>query len=179
MKPSIYCCLLSLIVCSAYSQNPLKSVRFAKVQILTDISKEKLIDGINFHDVADNQSDVVRLDFVLPNSKPLVVSCKKTVQSDSLGAYLLTVSKQTLASLLDRIHRCNSKATSRAVDYVLLRVTYRYNGDVFQYYQSNEKIVTAYLRSIFDEELRNEPKEALESFYEFVRPASLDRLKEF
>jgi hypothetical protein len=176
MRLFIYSILL-LTTSAINAQSTLKSVRFARLQMLTDVPKENVIGCVKFVDSADDKADVVRLDFVIPNSKPLVVSSKQTTQADSLGAHLITISNKNLGALLDRIHRCNSKASSRAVDYILLRVTYRSKGDIFQYYISNEKIVIAYLRSIFDEELRKEPEEVLAIFYEFLRPAQLKDLQ--
>jgi hypothetical protein len=146
--------------------------------MLTDVSKERLIQGVQYLDGIDDQSDFVRLDFVAPNCIPLVISCKQVVPSDSLGLLSITLSKESLEPLMDLIHSANSKVNSRRVDYILLRVTYRHNGEIFQYYQTNETIITAYLRSIFEKHLRKVTDSvALSAFYEFVRPARLDNFK--
>jgi hypothetical protein len=178
MKKIILGYLLIVLTTCAQCQTHLKSLSFGRLQMLTNVSKQALIDELLFFDGVDDKSDVVRLDFVIPNGIPLIISSKKVIQSDSLGAHFVILSKESLDPLMSKIQRCNSKVNSRLVDYILLRVTYRYNGQVFQYYQTMEEIVTAYLRTIFETQLRKESNgSALAAFYEFVRPALLDDFK--
>jgi hypothetical protein len=152
---------------------PLKGARYGRVQMLTDVAKERLIDGMQFFDGADDKSDVVRLDFVAPNCIPLIISSKKVIPSDSLGLHTITLSKESLASIVDMVNLSNAKINNRRVDYILLRVTYRHDGDIFQYYVTNETIVAAYLASIEKRFEQAENNEALKSFYEFIQPAEL------
>lgn len=174
MKTILGLVFLNLIPSLATGQNyPLKSTAHGLDMMLRDIPKEQLIDEIRFEDGPDNKVDVIRLDHVGPNLYPLLISSKLPVATDSLGLLSFKLQKDTLDNFLWMIDHVNPKMQTRVRDFVLIRVTYRYEGRLEQYYITNAKISTGFLMMIENKLIANKDNEALDKFYQFIAETGL------
>lgn len=150
----------------------LKSTKYGLDMMLRDVSKEQLINDIRFDSGADDTVGVVRFDHVGPNLYPLIVSSKLPVPTDSLGLLSFTLPPDTLRKFLWTIDHANPKMT-RNLDGVLVRVTYRTQGRLEQYYMTNYKITTGFFMIIERHLVSNGDKEALDKFYLFLARTGL------
>ena len=166
--------ILLFLSCSTDAQNhQLKSIAHGLEMMLNDFPKEQIIDEIRFEDGKDDNVDVIRFDHVGPNLFPLIISSKLPVSTDSLGILSFKLQKDTLANLLFMIDHVNPKVYSRKVDYVLIRVTYRYKKRQEQYYVTNGKVTTGFCKMIEKKLNTNKDQVALNKFYEFLARTGL------
>jgi hypothetical protein len=163
--------ILILISWTTYGQ--LKSTKYGLDMMLLDIPKEQLINDIRFEGGVEDTIGVVRLDHVGPNLYPLIISSKLPIPTDSLGILAIKLHKDTLDNFLWVIDHINPKVYTRHIDEVLIRVTYRYNGILFQYYVTNASITTGFFQIIEKELKHNGDTEALDRFYEFIARTGL------
>lgn len=151
----------------------LKSTKYGLDMMLGDASKEQLISDIRFEDGTDDTVGVVRFDHVGPNLYPLLVSSKLPVPTDSLGLLSFKLHPDTLRKLLWTIDNVNPKLKTRNMDGILVRVTYRIQGRLEQYYVTNQKITTGFFMIIEKRLISNNDKDALDKFYHFVSRTGL------
>jgi len=174
MKSAIGIILLYLIPDLVIGQTyQLKSTGHGLDLMLKEIPKEQLIDEIRFKEGRDSTVDVIRLDHVGPNLYPLLISSKLPVPTDSLGILSFRLQKDTLDNFLFMIDHVNPKLYTRNVDFVLIRVTYRYDERIAQYYVTNAKITSAFFKMIERRLIENKDPEALNKFYEFIARTKL------
>lgn len=174
LKSVLVITLLNLIPVLVTGQTyQLKSVAHGLDMMLRDKSKEELVDEIRFEDGPDSNVDVIRLDHVGPNLFPLLISSKLPVPTDSLGILSFKLQKDTLDNFLWMIDHVNPKVYSREIDFVLIRVTYRYEGRLAQYYVTNAKITTGFFIMIEQRLIANKDIEALNKFYRFIAETGL------
>jgi hypothetical protein len=152
---------------------PLKSVTHGLKMMNEDVPKETIIGDIKFQDGADDTVSVVRFDNVELGLYPLIVSRKIAVTTDSLGLLSFKLAGEPLENFLWFVDNFDPKFHRQRVDGILLRVTYRINGEIKQYYITDRKITTAYLLTI--EKQLNEVGDpnVLEPFYKFVSSTGL------
>jgi hypothetical protein len=166
--------LLSLLCCSSNAQTvEMKSTAYGLDLMLRDFPKKTIIDEMRFEHGKDSVINVVRFDHVGPSLKPLIVSSKLPLPTDSLGILSFTLQKDSLQEFLDTIDKVNPKAYSRNLDFVLIRITYRLDGRLEQYYVTNARVASAFLRMIESRLTANGDPEVLHKFYEFVAPMNL------
>ncbi len=165
-----------LVVCSYVVQgqtHQLKPTKYGLDMMLRDIPKEQLISDIRFEDGIDDTVGVVRFDHVGPNLYPLIISSKLAVPTDSLGLLSFKMQPDSLFKFLWTIDNVNPKFQTRDVDEILIRVTYRFKGEVKLYYMKNFKITTGYFW-IIEQSLKSyQDKDALEKFYKFLARTGL------
>ena len=155
--------------CSSTAQtNQLKSWDHGFDMIHRDIPKEKLIEEMRFEHGKDDTIDVVRLDDIGRGLYPLLISSKLPVPTDSLGILSFKLQKDTLYNFVEMIDNITPKVYSRNRDEVLIRVTYRFEGRVAQYYVTNARITTGFLKLIERKLIANKEPEALDKFYRFI-----------
>lgn len=160
---------LLLFFCNCKAQDyPLKSVTHGLNMMLLDIPKEELLEEIRFEDGFNDSINVIRFDHVGPNLFPLLISSKLPVPTDSLGILSFKLQKDSLHKFLETIDNVTPKIYSRKLDFVLIRVTYRFNGYSEQYYITNARIATGFLKIIEDMLIVNGDNEALNKFYLFI-----------
>ncbi len=141
--------------------------------MLENIPKEQLINEVKFQEGHDDKVNVIRLDHVGPNSYPLLISSKQPIPTDSLGLLSFKLPKDSLSNFLWTIDHVNPKSRTRHFDKILIRVTYRYEGRLEQYYETNEKIASAFLM-IIERKLKNyKDSNALTIFYKFAMNTGL------
>lgn len=99
---------------------------------------------------------------------PLIISSKPPVATDSLGILSFKLHKDTLDAFLEMIDNVTPKMYSRNSDGVLLRVTYRYEGRLEQYYVTNPIVTTEFLKLIEKKLVDNGDTGALQTFYRFI-----------
>jgi hypothetical protein len=165
--------LIASFSCAAQPYQ-LKSVEHGLKLMLTDMPKEKVLDEIRFDKGKNTAIDAIRFDHVAPTSVPLIISSETAVATDSLGIRSFKLNKEDLADFLDMIHHVNPKSSSRKIrDDVLIRATYRYAGELSQYYMTDSGLTSSFFIMI-EQKLRTykEPG-ALELFYQFVEPTGL------
>jgi hypothetical protein len=160
----------------AQSSHKLKSTKHGLRMMFGDISKEEIIDEMRFEDGPDREIDVIRFDHVGPNLFPLIISSKMPVATDSLGILAIKLNKDTLHNFLEMIDLVNPKSRSRKMDKVLVRVTYRYNDSLAQYYVTDALITTKFLKAIEKKLISNSDPKALETFHEFIGPMRLRKV---
>lgn len=170
MKPILILFQILLVIsCSSSAQTyKLKSTNYGLDMMLGDVPKEQLIGDIRFEDGQDSGVDVIRFDHVGPNLYPLIISSKLPVPTDSLGLLSFKLQKDTLYNFLEMIDNVTPKVYSRELDQVLVRVTYRFEGRLAQYYVTNARITTHFLKMIERKLISNKDPEALEKFYRFI-----------
>ncbi len=169
IRHCIFIIVLQLVPCLANSQSVvLKSSRHGLDMMLTDVSKDQLIQEIRFKDGTDTAVDVVRFDHVGLNLYPLIISSKLAVPTDSLGLLSFVLKKDTLSRFLEMIDHVNAKVYTREADGVLVRVTYRLDGRLFQYYVTNPIVTSAFLKMIERKLVDNKDDHALQTFYKFI-----------
>jgi hypothetical protein len=174
MRTALRLIFLNLISVLATGQTyPLKSTAHGLDMMLRDIPKEQLINEIQFEDGPDDKVDVIRLDHVGPNLYPLLISSKLPVPTDSLGLLSFKLQKDTLDNFLWMIDHVNPKMQNRNRDFVLIRVTYRYEGRLEQYHITNAKITTGFFMMIENKLIANKDSEALDKFYRFIAETRL------
>jgi hypothetical protein len=163
--------LFALLSCRQTFQ--LKSTAHGLKMMLENIPKEQLINEIKFQEGHDDKVNVIRLDHVGPNSYPLLISSKLPIPTDSLGLLSFKLPKDSLSNFLWTIDHVNPKSRTRHFDKILIRVTYRYEGRLEQYYETNEKIASAFLM-IIERKLKNyKDSNALTIFYKFAMNTGL------
>lgn len=165
--------VLIFLASNCAGQIPLKPAKHGLDIMLRDVPKEQIIEDIRFEDGEDTKINVVRLDYVGPTIYPLLISSKVSVATDSLGLLAIKMHKDTLYRFVDMIDNVTPKMHVRNLDGVLVRITYRFEGRVAQYYLTNERIVTGFLRMIERKLLANDDPPALETFYKFIAPMKL------
>jgi hypothetical protein len=174
MKTALRLIFLNLISVLATGQTyTLKSTAHGLDMMLRHVPKEQLIEEIRFEDGPDNKVDVIRLDHVGPNLYPLLISSKLPVATDSLGLLSFKLQKDTLDNFLWMIDHVNPKMQNRNRDFVLIRVTYKYEGRLEQYHITNAKITTGFFMMIENKLIANKDSEALDKFYRFIAETRL------
>jgi hypothetical protein len=146
----------------------LKSWQHGLDMMLGDVPKEKLIEEMRFEHGKDAAINVVRLDHVGPNLYPLLISSKLPVPTDSLGLLSFKLQKDSLYNFLEMIDNVNPKVYNRNRDEVLVRVTYRFEGRMAQYYVTNARITTGFLKMIERKLIAYKDPAALDKFYRFI-----------
>lgn len=141
--------------------------------MLRDIPKEQLINDIRFEDGIDDTVSVIRFDHVGPNLYPLLISSKLPVPTDSLGILSFKLQPDTLYKFLWTIDHVNPKLRTRTMDNILIRVTYRFQGRLEQYYVTNYKVTTGYFMIIEKLLKSNGDKDSLDKFYRFLAETGL------
>ena len=155
--------------CSGAAQtDQLKSRMYGFDMMLRDIPKEKLIEEIRFKDGKDDSINVVRFDHIGPSLYPLIISAKLPVPTDSLGILSFKIQKDSLYNFLEMIDNVTPKVYSRNRDEVLIRVTYRFEGRVAQYYVTNTRITTGFLKMVERKLIAYKDPEVLDKFYRFI-----------
>lgn len=165
--------MLAFVSCSA--QKPgLRSYSHGLDMMVQDIPKEQLISEMRFEGKRDELINVIRLDQVFgPTNNPLIISSLLPVATDSLGILAIKLESNILTDLLERVDRVNAKTYTREIDFVLIRVTYRFEGNLGQYYVTNRPIVIGVLQ-MFEKKLKESKNvESLDIFYRFVGPTNL------
>lgn len=176
MKPILSMLMtISLSCCSAQHQE-LRTTSHGLKMMLTDVPKEQLIDEVRFQEGFDRHCDIIRFDHIGPSLYPLIVSSRKAVPTDSLGLISFHMQKDSLRKFLKMIDGVNQKVHEMpSVDMVLIRVTYRLNDTIFQYYVTNPFKATKFLRMIEEKLIANGDLDALDLFYEFIGKTDLRR----
>jgi hypothetical protein len=136
--------------------------------MLRDVPKEKLMEEVRFKDGKDYATNVIRFDHVGPSIRPLLISSKLPVPTDSLGLLSFKMHKDSLYNFIEMIDNVTPKVYSRNRDEVLVRVTYRFEGRIAQYYVTNARITTHFLKMIERKLISNKDPEALDKFYHFI-----------
>ena len=175
MKLNICIALALLLFYGSCNQTPLKSTSHGLHMMLGDVPKEELIREMRFEHGKDDNINVIRFDHIGPNLYPLIISSKLPVETDSLGILSFKLQKDALYNFLEMIDNVNPKMHRQNPDYVLIRVTYRFEGRMEQYHITNAKIATGFLRLIERKFVTNGDPDALEKFYEFVAPMNLQK----
>lgn len=168
--------VLLIFSCSCNGQTyQLKSTANGLDMMLRDVPKEELIREMRFDHGKDDTINVIRFDHVGPNLYPLIISSKLPLPTDSLGILSFKLQKDTLYNFLEAIDNVTPKIYSRNLDYVLIRVTYRFEGRMEQYYITNARIATGFLKMIEGKLVANGDKEALDKFYLFIARMKLQK----
>jgi hypothetical protein len=155
--------------CSSKAQtNQLKSWRHGLDMKLHDIPKEELIEEMRFEHGKDDTVNVIRFDHIGNGIYPLLISSSLPVPTDSLGFLAFKLQKDSLYDFIDMIDNVNPKVYSRKIDEVLIRVTYRFEGRVAQYYVTNTRITTHFFKIIERKLIAYKEPGALKKFYSFV-----------
>jgi hypothetical protein len=170
VKTATQILMLASFACTA-QQYPLKSYEHGLKVMLTDVPKEEVIDEIRFKDGKNETIDVVRFDHVGENSVPLIISSKTAVPTDSLGILSFSLPNDTLVNFLQMIDHVHPKYPGRRVDDVLIRVTYRFKGELEQYYMTNSSLTCSFFYMIVNRLKTNKDRAALNTFYRFATPA--------
>ena len=158
---------LVVLPCLGNAQPQLKSTAHGLKMMIGAAPKEELIREMRFEHGEDDSINVIRFDHVGPNLYPLIISSRLPVATDSLGILSFRLQKDTLYNFLKMIDHVTPKM-NRYLDYVLIRVTYRFEGRMEQYHITNAKIATGFLRLIERKFVANDDPGALEKFYEFI-----------
>jgi hypothetical protein len=108
------------------------------------------------------------LDHVGPSLYPLLISSQLAVPTDSLGLLSFKLPKDSLYNFIEMIDNVTPKVYDRNRDEVLIRVTYRFEGRVAQYYVTNARIATGFLKMIEGKLIAFKEPEALDKFYRFI-----------
>jgi hypothetical protein len=159
--------------CSGQQKTPLKSFDHALKMIQSEVDKNDLIREMKFEDGNNDTIDVVRLDHIGTIIFPLIISSKLPIATDSLGIYPIRMHKDSLEGFMEMINGVTPKMYSREKDGVLIRVTYRYEKQNAQYYITNARIVTEFLKMIERRLITYNDKFALNSFYDFAARTEL------
>ena len=155
------------------AQRKLKPVSYALEAIMTNVSKERLIGDIVFTDGEDTTANVVRFDHIGGGLYPLILSSKKAIQTDSLGVFLGELAPDSLNRFLIMLDNTWPKVYEWKIDKILLRVTYRFNGRLEQYFVTNERIATEFLKMIEKRLISNGDHDVLEMFHLFASRTKL------
>jgi hypothetical protein len=155
--------------CTSTAQtNELKSWQHGLDMMLRDVPKESLIEEMRFEYGKNATINVVRLDHVGPSLYPLLISSQLAVPTDSLGLLSFKLPKDSLYNFIEMIDNVTPKVYDRNRDEVLIRVTYRFEGRVAQYYVTNARIATGFLKMIEGKLIAFKEPEALDKFYRFI-----------
>jgi hypothetical protein len=141
--------------------------------MLRDIPKEQLINDIRFEGGIDDTVGVIRLDHIGPSFYPLIISSKLPVATDSLGILSFKLQPDSLYKFLWTIHHVNPKQERQKMDGIMIRVTYRFKGQLYQYHETNFKITTGFFMIIEKLLISNKDKNALDKFYQFLSETGL------
>jgi hypothetical protein len=141
--------------------------------MLGDVAKEALIEEMRFEHGEDTAINVIRFDHIGPNLYPLIISSRLPLATDSLGILSFTLQRDTLINFLEMIDHVNPKMRTRKFDKVLLRVTYRFEGRLDQYYVTNPIVTTEFLKLIERKLINNKDSKLLEIFYRFIAETGL------
>ena len=176
MKPTallLYFLPLVYASCLGQQKTPLKSFDHALRMIQSEADKDDLIKEMKFEDGNNDTIDVVRLDHMGAIIFPLIISSKLPIETDSMGIYPIRMHKDSLVGFMEMIDGVTPKMYSREKDGVLIRVTYRYKKQNAQYYITNAKIVTEFLKGIEERLIACNDKFALNAFYDFAARTEL------
>jgi hypothetical protein len=174
MRLNLFILLLLVSACIVQAQpTRLKSARFALKLMHEDVSKDSILNEIRFEDGRNDTLDIVRFDNVELGLYPLIISTHMPIKTDSLGQLSFKLADEQFENLLWLIDRVECKSFTRNFDGILLRATYRYHGDIKQYYVTDRKIVTAYLLLIEKELKTTADPDVLRTFYKFVSSTGL------
>jgi hypothetical protein len=168
------CILIFLLNCHVINaqNHQLKPFRHGRTMLTTDVPMDSIIHEIMFEDGRDDTVSVVRFDNPL-GLQPLIISSKLPVPTDSLGHHSVKLTGEQFENFLWQVDKVDCKFISPKFDGVLLRVTYRYHGEIRQYFVTNRKITTAYFLLI-EKQLRNDSDpNTLRTFYKFVSHTGL------
>ncbi|MFN5170789.1 MAG: hypothetical protein ACK5DD_14305 [Cyclobacteriaceae bacterium] len=157
----------------ATAQHDLKPVSYALEAIMTNVPKERLIRDIRFIDGDDQMVNVVRFDHIGKGLYPLVLSSKPVIQSDSLGVLSAVMEVDSLVNILKMLDNTWPKVNEWKIDKILIRVTYRFDGRLEQYFVTNEKIVMEFLKMVEKKLLWNGNDDVIELFNVFVSRTGL------
>lgn len=167
---------LLIISYSCHSQeHELKSTQHGLNMMLKDVPKDQLLSEMLFEHGADDNINVVRFDHIGPNLYPFIVSSSLPVATDSLGILSCKIQKDSLENFLEFIDGVTPKLTTRRMDQILLRITYRLNGQEHQYYLTNSKIVSGFLKIVEEKFKKYNDLKVLDAFYEFIGPMELQK----
>jgi hypothetical protein len=141
-----------------------------------DYSKEKVIDYSKFGDGVNRSVDLIRFDNLgrtIWGIGPLIVSCKEPIQVDSLGFIPLILQADSLNRLFLLIEKLDTKTYRIAPSQHRLRLTYRFKGQINQYFVVGPEKCTVFLKEVEKKLSVLGGKDALENFYRFVQSSDL------
>lgn len=171
----LFLLLLAAICC--YCQGiKLQSARHGLHLINGNVPMEAVIDDIRFADGKDDNVDIVRFDILSESHGfpvPLIISTKEPILVDSLGQIPLKLHSNSLRVLIDFISQYDLKVHKKKYSEYLFRVTYRFNGHVYQYYVATAEASSNFFKTIVEMFQKEEGKEALNRLYEFIGSSGL------
>lgn len=137
-----------------------------------DIPKEQIVSEIRFTDGFDGYVNVIRIDNIGAPSgdvRPLIMSIKQPIQTDSLGLYAIELDSNTLGSIINTVRKSEFKSYHRPpLDNDVIRVTYRIDGSIDQYYVPDQEKAIVFLKQIEKTFKRETLVSHLEQFYFFL-----------
>jgi hypothetical protein len=154
-------------------QIPLRPFSHGLRMVQEDVNKQQLMDELRFENGPDETVDVIRFDQVSPKSVPLIISSKMPIASDSLGIISFRLQEDTLSRFLKMIDQVNPKFETRKSNGILIRVTYRFEQELAQYYMKDSLITTIFFKMIEGRLITNNDLQALEEYYKFLTPTGL------
>jgi hypothetical protein len=155
----------------------LKSARHGLDLILkSNVSKDSIINDTRFADGKDDIVDILRFDNVGEihgSDIVFIISSKLPVPSDSIGLNPLKLEKDTLKSLLNLIQELDTKIYKRPSGSISFRMTYRFDGTLFQYFIGGGKESTEYFKKIERRIVTMDNQDALKRFHHFLWTSTL------
>ncbi len=141
-----------------------------------NVSKEAIIDDTMFADGKDEKVDIIRFDNVgttIWGDGPLIISSKEPIRVDSLGLTPLKLQVDSLRGLIHLTKDLDTKIYRRLPSEYLFRVTYRFEGNIYQYYIAGAESSTDFFKKIEHRIMKMSTKEALRKFYHFLGSSRL------
>ncbi len=150
----------------------LKSARHGLDLIYDDtISKDSIISDTRFADGKNSIVDILRFDNVgdtQGGGGGFIISSKLPVNSDSLGLNPLQLEVDSLKSLLYLVQELDTKNHKRPSGNINFRMTYRFDGTIYQYFVEGGKESTKYFKNIERRIIAMDNGDALKRFYHFL-----------